>query len=73
MQSQASRSMSLLQGTSTQPAPPVMLRGQTKSELEAAIMRACQEADPEDTGSITWQVRQHHQYITSHIRVADDL
>ncbi|KAL3131499.1 hypothetical protein ABBQ38_007805 [Trebouxia sp. C0009 RCD-2024] len=45
----------MAQGMSTQPAAPVMLRGQTKSELEAAMTRACQEADPEDTGAISWQ------------------
>lgn len=41
--------------TSTQSAAPVMLRGQTKSELEAAMMHACQEADPGGTGAISWQ------------------
>ena len=33
-----------------------MLRGQTKSELEATFLQACQEADPQHTGDISWQV-----------------
>ena len=35
-----------------------MLRGQTKSELEAGFLQACQEADLQDSGAISRPVSQ---------------
>lgn len=56
MYSASRRCLTLLQGNHVQPEAPVMLRGQTKSELEATFLQACQEADPQHTGDISWQV-----------------
>lgn len=46
----------MLQAIRAQPEPPVMLRGQTRSELEATFLQACQEADTQDSGTISRQV-----------------
>ena len=37
-----------------------MLRGQTRSEVEATFLQACQEADLQDSGVISWPVSQIH-------------